>query len=978
MFGMKEQTPTWKSILVSAFLGFSLLLATGCSEKEDDKTSLTEDQAAAAAGDTADAEALADQAKLDADDAAKIYTGTQSFSGSVDTSSLSSSDKSLLASRSFSFNRSSSDATLAGTELVKLYVVNGDGELKFTGITCDVATDGSGDYTCDGVLGGIDYIVRYVKQLDDNKTLEMRSTASVPETGTVPDVVINPVTTLVAEAVVQAVSEAITGLVANEELVQEIIESVKAAVEQTLTTLIQSGVITIPSMVEEGDLADVSQTATEKEALATATGTVLSDDNVSEALTSTKTDALVTSLTYLSNRQKIALIFDQMLEDGGAPKWMVNFIGDNWNNVTDDMTFGWMATNIVDALETDPDDAKWELEKLGLTSDTEIANFLDDLKTYVTGKITDGTALTEAKTAISQYHTIKAKAAADRTEDEVQFLKEFPPVVGELFPATFISTVTASTKFQNSGQVTAYLIFLADIFTREQAAEYMQNQTTYTLNLFGDEAQHMHLVNFEDPSFIFIELGFDATAAAAYAGVYFNDWAEIRSDKIWDDTDGSSSAILRVETGVENPMWFFNPITTASVTSAKLTYPTATGTKQVDLDYEVKDGESVWLHLDSYICTDNTYSDCSPNPDGVTDHVSGNYTISVTVAGVTASKTFENVIVINDPDTYRPKLVSPREFPQWSEDMNDTEWMALEQAFWDAGGVSVFAPNVGDTLEGAVFKWTAPDVSALNLPDNIKVAYQISISRYQTDSNATREYCEQGNWDECNTEIYSSWWEDRVITGTSFTLPISLPQNQTEDWDNGIQDQYSVGVNMVLVNKDTGRYITEGGSSWTNFRVGQPPYIVDGSEPVNFTGTISLEGSTFPSNAVVALMAESNVYSGGTWTWTTEVITSQTVSAAGTYELNTTTGEIKTALAAGKWISLMVFNDNGTTNGSWDPWNGTTGEDAWWLTDKWFWFETWGDFRITTDDTSGNIVTTPVKDASGATLNNMDITVYSY
>lgn len=975
MFGMKDINT--KVLITSALLGGVLIFSSGCGGDSDSKKKTVDTNAlTAAAGAADDAAATAAQDEITAADAAKTYTGNRTLTGSVDTSTLASSDRTLLLTSGRDRSRSTT-ATTSGTEVIRLYVVGSDGDLKYTGIECD---GDSASYTCADIEGGVDYVVRYVKQLDNGKVLELRSTATVPEDSDPAPVKIDPITTMVAEAVVQAVAEAITGLISNEDLVQSIIASVKEAVETTMTTLIQTGVVSIPSMVADGDLEDIVDEADENENLADAAGTALTDESVTEALNSSKTDALSTSLTLMSKRQIIAKIFEEMMkgDGGGAPKWMINFIGDNWSNIPATVTVGWLQEQVVDALETD-EYVYNELEHMGL-SETEAETLVAAVKSVITTAIDDGTALDEAISAITEYHTIKAIAATARTEAQKEFLREFPGIVGELFPQDFLDTMDEDTVFQNSGQLTTYTIFLADIFIGDVTAQYMSDHgDDYGLEFFGDEARHMRLVGMEDPSFLFIALGFNGVVANTYAGIYFEDWAHIETRKIWDDTDNSTSQMLELYTGVENPAWFFTPITEDSVTSATLTYPTAGGEKTVDLDVMVEEGEFVQIYSEAYICTDDTHTDCSPNPDGITDHISGDYTVSITVNGVTASKTFEGVIVINDPEQYRPKLTTPREMPYCTEAMSDTQCGDLWTAFNAAGGTSVLKPNTdtdgndeNDSLVNAVFKWTAPDVSALDLPDNVKVAYQISISRYQTSSETEQEYCQAGNWEECTTELYSSWWDDRVISGTSFKLPITLPENSTS-MTAGVNDEYNIGVNMVLVDRKTGRYIAEGGSTWSNFRVGEPPYTVDGTEPINLMGSIT---GTLPANAVVALLAESNEYNASNeWEWKQEVIAFDNTVTGGEYELNTTVADIKAQISNGKWFSIIIFSDADTDN-DWDPWTPeAAGEDAWWMYDKWFWFETWGDFRVNTDDPDGNFETQRINDPSGVTVDGLDITI---
>jgi len=377
----------------------------------------------------------------------------------------------------------------------------------------------------------------------------------------------------------------------------------------------------------------------------------------------------------------------------------------------------------------------------------------------------------------------------------------------------------------------------------------------------------------------------------------------------------------------------------------------------------------------------------------VDDHVAGDYTVAVTFGGVTVSKTFENVFVIRNANNLRPKLTSPREVPQWYDGVNQTEYEAAMLAFNNAGGTSVFAPNTdtdgvdgNDTLVGAIFKWKAPDINRtmLGIPDNVRVAYQISISRFEAADQAAAQHCWEGHHEECNTEIYNSWWEDRAIMGTSFTLPIPLEENTVNET---AIDEYNVGVNLVFIDKATGREVAQGGYTNASFKVGQPPYPLNGSEDINMSGTVSgtlptwlTDDTNVDQNLTVAMIAEKCVEGDNyNWTCTSTVIASAPVNAASlaagyAYELNTTVGTIKANLADGKNINLIVFND-GDSDGQWDQWNEGSdyGEPSWWLMDKGFWFETWGDFRINVQN--GEFVSIPVNSAAGATVTGMNITV---
>ena len=894
-----------------------------------------------------------------------VYVGDRTLSGSVSLSGLSSEDQALLNTAS---TASAPQLTATGDPVVKLYVLDADGALKDTGITCSV--DVTGSYSCANIAGGETYIVRYVRDLGDGNILDMRSMATVPTDANPAPVVVDPVSTLIAEAIMDAVEEAITGVVSDEALVQTIMASVQTAIKNTVTTLIQSGTIQIPSLVTEGTLEDVIGSSASAEGLSDTSGAILSDDNVTQTLDATKNSIQSTFLATMTNEEKIRMVFNQMMSDddgGGAPDWMIHFLADRYSDVNASHTVGWATEMFLGNREYFRDTK--ELESMNL--DDTFENIAVEINTTINNTIYDLTngAVAEAKTAILRYHDLKTNGAT--TDEEVRFLAEFPFIVGELFPVEFISAMTTDTQFVNIAQATVYVIFLSDIYGQEIGKE------VFTPHIVGDyfyeQLEHARIVDF-DPFPLFMDLGLTSEVMDSYGKIYVADWKRISTGSYWDQDSGTESPALEFYTYITDSRMMSDANYKETI-SATLTYPTATGTATVDLNISDEWGdESLALYVSPYTCNE---SGCSQDVSRViSNHVSGAYTVTVTKGDETVVKTFSNVYIVANATSYRPKLVSPRPYPQWpGENATQEEldaFQAAEMEFW-MEGVSVFAPNTdNNTLVGALFKWEAPDLSALSIPDYLKPAYQVQINRYQLtdmDQNGSigeedRILCDQ-NWEECNTEIFNTWWSNRPITGTTFTLPVALPVNQA------LNDEYNINVQLVLIDRETGEVAASGGNNYANFKVGTPDALSDASD-INFSGTVGTIPAGVDSTKVkVALIAETNVYdpTTGLWTWSAVTINSSAVSG-GAYEVNTTVGEVKTRLANRENFNLIIFVDE-DGDGLWDPWTESSGgEMADWMQNRWFWFEFWGELRISSDGADG-FVSKKVVDP-GVTMGGMN------
>jgi hypothetical protein len=874
---------------------------------------------------------------------ANPYEGDATVEGSVSLNGLSSTDRSLLSSAPATrvISASTSD------ELVALFVLDETGDMVSTGTSCTVS---EGTYSCPNVADGYNYVVRYLKKAGEGRVLEMRTNAPVAKGSKSAKADVDPVSTLVVDSIVKAVEETLTGLSVSADQVSELVSGIKEAVESSVRSLVEQGAIMIPSLVAEtdSDLETLAGTKSENDKTSDVSGSVLSDDNVLAHLGAAKVNAQGAALAKMTHAEKIRAIFDQMMEDGGAPEWMVLFLADRYTSIDASVdTIGELTTLIKGSLEVAGGE---ELTWLGLQeSDIDLAA----VKTAM-----ESDALSEAKTAIVRYHDLKTKS--DKTQAEMEELSAFPAIVGELFPKSFAQNMMAGTKFQNMGQAVVYTVFLTDIFAQEKVVAQVEGQVDY-----GEKLKNAYLVDF-NPFDLFSALGFSGSTAANYPGVFL-DRAEIRSERMWDDSQNKEVITLEARIELTSAEWMGQ---TPTITNAKLTYPKASGgSGQTSMSVETPEGDP-WAQLRVSIWPDECDSGCEPDTDNaVTDFIGGTYTVTANINGKSHTFTINDVFVLENALQVRPSLISPREYPRWYEGIDESERQAEWEAFWASGGPTVFAPNNGDKLDNPTFKWRKADLGDLEMPENIRAGYRIFLSRFYLPDSAVggneeekREWCHQQSWEICNEEMYNSWWDDRIIFANSFTLPVSLVENAAGE-------EYHVGVQLVFVDKNTRREVAQGGDSHTSFTVGEPTIPNDATE-VGFSGNIS---GTLPDGAKLALIGEKWTLDGGGEATTIKVVDAST----GDYNLTTTVGDINNTLNDNYHINVIVFVDEaGGTADAFDPWDPdtNTADRAYWP-DRWMWVERWGEFRISTDNGEESLSSVKISDDGHNTVSGFDFTL---
>ena len=928
------------------------------------------------------------------------YSGTLSLSGSIDTSSLSSTDAALTRSRSVN--------SRAVSEFVKLYVLDANGVMQDTGITCNVS---SGSYECPNIKGSEEYIVKYVKDVGNGKVLEMKTTATVGTTNPDP-VKVDPITTMIVASVVEAVKSALKGVEIDQTAVTKIIASVKTAITTTMTTLVESGAIQIPSLVVEADFTELNTsnnaTETTNSNLGDIASIVNTDDTVSQSVAAVKSETKGDYFSTLTNEQKMEAVFKSLGWDKGMPAWVLKMFSTEYANMDSSWTIGWFMGmgNFTAASATDITNDTWSFK--GLTdlgySATDINTFATTIATTLNTELSDGTVFNSLKTSLQEFYTIKAKTT--KTDADIEFLANFDATIASLFPETFVNSMTVDTQLQNMGQLFLLMGYLQTsgesyIGSRVKALikakldgdnkTYFDSQLKYVgERLFTSAAQSGGFLQSMYPS---SQAGLNATLAkydvvdlGYMSGSANNNW-----------TGSQNITYLDLRASLSKLSWDMqiDSFDNSTAPTAVLTYPKVGGTTgQIDMRLNTNYG-GVMFEVSYQNCTQ---SGCSyDNASLVEDFDSGNYTVTATYAGKTYTKTQE-LYFVKGGEKYIAKLISPKGQPQYPQELwgvqgnYTTEQQTLlntfnaeNQAYWEAG-YPTFAPNTNstassgnDTIKGLVLKWEAPDVSGLNLPSNIQVAYSVDVRlRKEVDTNNDSvidwQDCNGDTYQQCNTDIYNTWNDDKLITNTSITLPTALKVNTGND-------RYQLSLNVMFVEKDTGYYIASGGNNWAEFKVGTVTEL-SGNETVTFNGALTLNtGATVPTAFKIALLGEVNQYSGGTWSNTrTQIGNGTFTSSNNTFSISATWDVLKDYVGNGKNIQIIGYNDaNG--DGTWQDWNSQSSEASYWMENSWINFEKRGDVELRVgkyDSTTGQSKDDSyrLKVNSNTTVDNLNIKIW--
>jgi hypothetical protein len=899
--------------------------------------------------------------------------------------------------------------------------------MKDTNITCPVdATTHAYTYSCNNVAGNKEYIVRYIKDLGDGKVYEMKTNVSVGAEDVTGET-ISKVTTLITDTISKAIEEAVVSLsTSSETVVKELMAKVKNAVKTSVQTLIAAGTISIPddsSMVVQLDTnqsfsAYAGATSKSNDKIADSSAAILNTNTVTNSVNAQKNQAKVSEYASMTHEQLIKEIFRQTGDGGDIEGWIAKFLADKYTTQTTISDFNTKLKFQAEALTRDDngditglDQNNWvvqDLQRMGIdlqTYSSAITSLLVSVEEAVNTKIANGTMLTSFNEALTEYKTLAAKT--NPTDDELEILSEFPPVIGYLFGS---DSGFDGTKFNNIGQELVYILYAEGKFVPEEQKTLVDEFFIgHSLTVFDEQVKNLRLLNF-NPEFIFTDLGL-ANVINNY-DIPEVSYFDIRTNNYWDSIGQKEFASFNFD--LSRAPWMINGVTydAAKLTSVTLKYPTATGTTTKTID---KTKLKVHSWKEGFSLEYSPWTDCSNNnqpcmPDttimDITNNVPGDYTVTAIYDGKTFAGTF-NRFVLKNASQYAPKLTSPLARPNWPIELQDqtinwnnltqtqqaaqnkfnTEQQAYMQATDNNGFVS-FATNDGDNLRDFTIKWDdaklKADLATLNLPSNIIPAYQVGISLYEPDLNGDNSVSEEErntcnrDWSQCNTEIFNTWWNNKPIKSNSYTIPAVLPQNSGEG-------RYQVHVDLIFIDKNRGDQVAQGGNSFSEFKVGTVGQLT-GDEKITFNGNLSLENSsTMPEHIKVGFMQEQCTYNPTTYVsdCNSTMLSTTTPNGDGVYSLDVNASYLKSHMNNGSNFNIIAWDDN-DTNGDWARWSPTqNGETSWWLDNKWFWFENWGEFKISTntwDKTTGenNNTSYSIKPRTNVTIEDMNFRIWNW
>lgn len=467
------------TIMISSAL---TLLVSGCggggAEGIIDELGLTDDLAPAGNADTPATGGAGDDTtgRTGTSPPASVFSGIASIAGTIALDTLKGADANSLGgsvgqqrSSMLWSTRASVRATSSATDdnaIIKLFSVTANGVLEDTGITCDFTSNKDENdnpkYTCADVADGQQYVIKYLRILEGDKALEMKVDIKIPEGASAVEAGdVSPQSTVIADAIVNAVLAATDGKDIDPETIDEIIASVKKIVVK----LVESGSVQIPSMLvdapkdstgefitEASDLNSGDEvTFDENGSLESASGALLSDEEVSQKVDTVRVEIEVKKLSEINTedgfgkRELIRKIFNRML-DGDVPGFMVEFFADRFeqdDSVTVDDLFNAVNSGLRIEPEVGEDIASLELSTAGATASLQAM-------------------LAEI------YELLGKRDSSTLSLDEKKQLAEIPAIIPAIFPATQWSgeEISPATEL-NVPQSIVFTIFVTDHYVQE-------------------------------------------------------------------------------------------------------------------------------------------------------------------------------------------------------------------------------------------------------------------------------------------------------------------------------------------------------------------------------------------------------------------------------------------------------------------------------------------------------------------------------
>ena len=810
---------------------------------------------------------------------------------------------------------------------------------------------GDPQFIIEGLGDGINYIVEVAVTVD-GEDLNLKSVAFVPPGATKSEkAVIDPISTVVAEAVQEKVTSgffATGGEKFSQDYISDLNETMTAVIEEVIENNPEISITNFEVAITSNTGIDnlVSKLLADEEVNA-------SIDKLEDVAVEEKFEAPDISTVDLSApagdetdpdltvaREYVGRLFAELFGGdkengeggGGAPKIFVDFFGDKFEEG---------ATKTVQQI--------FDALALGLTPDVGATPFTAQEQTAALAQFkSDFAGIYSAFDAVDTLSQQDTLSAAQETQlmQARETLKDIPQMLMAIFPPDARSTLanySTSSTFDVPQAITM-IFYVLDVYLNDDGGDNSAGG-----NDDGDDF---------DPFELLVLYDFDSeTDGAAYGGVEIN-WLGVHPGRMWVDNGngtGSEIDVLNAFTCVEDFLVGENFV----VDSVTLTFPTSTGTSTKTLvdesTYHGGDGGEcfVWdtWQEQRQLEESGTYGDInSENFDwnGITaalisankiisDFTSGDYVVTVNYTSSEGSDSISRTFpkkIITGLQQLNPRLTTPASQPRHPEgNVSEAEW----QAYWAAQ--QGFTPTTFPAGAIGTIQWNAPEGLADAVPEGVIAAYSIDIGR-NTD-------CDQNG--HCNgwENIFNTWEDNIQIFDTQFELPQEA-KDQLVALELSDNNLYNINLGITFLDAQTGEYLGNGGWSHAQFRVGEAIELTD---EFTLTGSIANvpnndmqdeNGTAYPASAYkVALVKESCDHSPtGEGGCTQTTIENATIDGT-TYSLTTTFGDVK--FSDGSWVNLFMYID---ANGDGEYTQGTEANNFMWEPQFWSMnhvnFNTWG------------------------------------
>ncbi len=732
-------------------------------------------------------------------------------------------------------------------EMVKLFSLLADGSMKDTNISCKLAIDKS--YSCDNIKVGKEYVVRYSKKIDNNKTLELKANVNIPTgliTRDVPiDVPVTKMTTVISESIMKAIDKAVLSVPElTEQQSADIITNLVKAIEPTVKKLIESGTIKIPAdndFMVNGSFDGAPVVSNVK--LNDEAGTIISDKNVTQVLNVHQSLIGANSFGTLYHKDLIAKIFEQMQPDDQGtqdiPEWVLNVLTEKY-----DYKFS-LADLKAHIIFFKPDGSDYFVDQMKLISDKtsdEVNSAIYDAIDRVNSKVEDGELKKAFLASIAEYKKALAK-------HDIKILSKYPPTIGVLFK----NWDTSSTTFDNVGQSLVYLLYAKNVYARSIVTSVLDKALELN-GKYNDILEHQYVYDL-DPSFIFMSI------------LTEDDFKKFDKPSGTLDVD-TKMGIFTIK--VDSLGWIMeDPFTfnKDKFQEMKIKYPTVNGvvTKTIT---NINQLHVLGMWESGFGLSYDASNEITP------DLVTGDYTVSITYDNQTITTT-KHLYVIDNLEKYQVKFKGSLGQSEVSKTILPT------------------TDKQGMMLENLRVEWDDTDLQAkvdsANLPADIRVVYEVVLNHIIQD--------EQVN-------IFNSSWQKQTILGNSIVIPEPLVKNSDKE-----DDFYVVSVIPLFIDKTTRQKIAEGAVASTSFTVGNSTTLV-GSENINLFGKVKVSKV---NHLKVAVGAKKCTYNDVAYIakCTTDVLFTGDVKENGDYSLKINAKKLQEKLRENNRVNafLTIFDD---------------------------------------------------------------------